>query len=71
MAKSTIYTALDLRDGFYQILIGKHPKRHAVGVTRYTARAEECPSDVQQMRNAFVALGARATSKTYSFAAGL
>ncbi|KAG2760325.1 hypothetical protein Pcac1_g27705 [Phytophthora cactorum] len=56
MAKSTIYSALDLRDGFYQILMresdialtaGEHSERHALGVVRNAAGTGECPCYLQ------------------------
>ncbi|KAE9017965.1 hypothetical protein PR003_g16754 [Phytophthora rubi] len=59
MALSTIFSALDLRDGFYQILMrerytshgGGHSEGHALGVACNVAGTEKCPCDVQQVRD--------------------
>ncbi|POM69837.1 Reverse transcriptase [Phytophthora palmivora] len=67
MAKSTIYYAVDLHVGFYQILMRESDialtARHAIRVTRNAARAEEFPSGVQQMGDAFVTLEARGCNR--------
>ena len=67
MSKSTIFSSMDLMDGFYQILMrerdtpynSKHSQRDTLGMASNTTEAKQRPWNIQQICNEPVETGAR------------